>query len=256
MRFRPDQRLIETTTIRAQFGHTFDLWGHHLYGDNQNHARAEVIANHYVKRNPDLSIGDAVEGISDHGDAAEIFQITTNPERQLLSGVGTMTSASGITDYLGGLFPAPFDKNITFICESVSNLVHADKQRDTGATYVSSRIGTPQKEFLASKDAWFRPVNTYIGPDGALYIVDYYRQIIEHPEWMSDEAVKAGGFYNGKDMGRIYRVTPTNAKGAEGVKGLKLGNASTKELVQYLSANNIWWRMNAQRLLEINKTKR
>ncbi len=249
VRFRPDQRLIETTTIRAQFGHTFDLWGHHLYGDNQNHARAEVIANHYVKRNPDLSIGDAVEGISDHGDAAEIFQITTNPERQLLSGVGTMTSASGITDYLGGLFPAPFDKNVTFICESVSNLVHADKQRDTGATYVSSRIGTPQKEFLASKDAWFRPVNTYVGPDGALYIVDYYRQIIEHPEWMSDEAVKAGGFYNGKDMGRIYRVTPTNTKGAEWVKGLKLGNASTKELVQYLSGNNIWWRMNAQRLL-------
>jgi len=249
VRFNPDKHLIEETTGRMQFGHTFDMWGHHLFGDNQNHAQAEVIAAPYVSRNPVLSIGDAVEAISDHGAASEIYQITTNPERQLLSGVGTMTSASGIIDYLGGLFPAPYDKNVTFICESVSNLVHADKQRDTGATYVSSRVGTPQKEFLASRDAWFRPVNTYIGPDGALYVVDYYRQIIEHPEWMSDEAVKAGGFYNGKDMGRIYRVTPTNAKAANWVKGLKLGDASPKELVQYLANNNIWWRMNAQRLL-------
>ena len=249
VRFNPDKHLLEETTGRAQFGHAFDMWGHHLFGDNQNHAFAEVIAAPYVSRNPALAIGDAVEAISDHGAAAEIYQITTNPERQLLSGVGTMTSASGISDYLGGIFPAPYDKNVTFICESVSNLVHADKQRDTGATYVSSRTGTPQKEFLASKDAWFRPVNTYIGPDGALYVVDYYRQIIEHPEWMSDEAVKAGGFYNGKDMGRIYRVTPTNTKAADWVKGLKLGNASSKDLVQYLADKNIWWRTNAQRLL-------
>ncbi len=249
VRFRPDQHLLETTSGKAQFGHTFNRWGHFLYADNQNHASAVVIEAPYVNRNPELPVAGAIEAISDHGAAAEIFQITTNPERQLLSGVGTMTSASGITSYLGGLFPAPFDQDVTFICESVSNLVHVDKQYDTGATYVSRRIGRPQKEFLASRDAWFRPVNTYVGPDGALYIVDYYRQIIEHPEWMSDEAIKAGGLYNGKDKGRIYRITPTGAKENEWTKGLTLGNATAKELVSYLSSDNIWWRLNAQRLL-------
>lgn len=249
VRFRPDEHLLEITSGNAQFGHTFDKWGHYLYGDNQNHAMAVVIDAQYVNRNPELPVAGTIEAISDHGAAAEIYQITTNPERQLLSGVGTMTSASGITDYLGGLFPAPFDENVTFICESVSNLVHADKQHDSGATYVSSRVGVPRKEFLASRDAWFRPVNTYVGPDGALYVIDYYRQIIEHPEWMSEEAVKAGGFYNGKDMGRIYRITPTDAKPASWIKGLKLADAAAKDLVSYLADKNYWWRINAQRLL-------
>lgn len=249
VRFRPDKLQLEVTAGGAQFGHTFDAWGHHLFGDNQNHAFAEVIAAPYISRNKELLLGEATEAISDHGAAAEIFQITTNPERQMFSGVGTMTSASGIVSYLGGIFPAPFDSNVNFICESVSNLVHADKFRDSGATFRASRVGVPNKEFLASRDAWFRPVNLYIGPDGALYVVDYYRQIIEHPEWMSDEAIKAGGFYNGSDMGRIYRITPKTTGAADWIKGLKLGDASPAELVEKLKSTNIWWRLNAQRLL-------
>lgn len=249
VRFRTDAPQIEMTSGRAQFGHSFDAWGHHFFGDNQNHAFAEAIALPYVTRNANLMVPDATEAISDHGAAAEIFQITTNPERQMFSGAGTMTSASGIVSYTGGAFPAPFDKNLTFICESVSNLVHADKQKDTGATYISSRVGRPAKEFLASKDAWSRPVNLYVGPDGALYMVDYYRRIIEHPEWMSDEAIKAGGLCDGIDMGRIYRITTTDAKPAEWTKGLKLGDATSEQLVEALSNSNSWWRINAQRLL-------
>ena len=43
-------------------------------------------------------------------------------------------------------------------------------------------------------------------------MLDYYRRVIESPEWMSDEVIKAGGLYDGMDKGRIYRITPTNAK--------------------------------------------
>ena len=66
---------------------------------------------------------------------------------------------------------------------------------------------------------------------------------------MADEAVKAGGLYNGNDMGRIYRITPTATPAAEWTKGLKLGDETSEQLVEKLSSTNIWWRLNAQRLL-------
>lgn len=247
VRFRPDQKLLEETSSNTQFGHTFDAWGHHFLVSNANHIFHEVIAAPYLKRNPDLPVSNATQSLSDHANAAEVFPITKNPENQLLTDVGVITSACGITNYLGGAFPAPFD-SVTFVAEPVSNLVHVDRIKGKGASFTASRI-RKNKEFLASTDSWFRPVNMYVGPDGALYIVDYYRQIIEHPEWMGEEVVKSGKLYNGSDKGRIYRITPTNAKLATWTKGLSLGKAPDKQLVGQLSNQNIWWRLNAQRLL-------
>jgi putative membrane-bound dehydrogenase-like protein len=247
VRFRPDQKLLEETSSNTQFGHTFDAWGHHFLVSNANHIFQEVIAAPYLKRNPDLPVSNATQSLSDHANAAEVFPITKNPENQLLTDVGVITSACGITDYLGGAFPAPFD-SVTFVAEPVSNLVHVDRIKGKGASFTASRI-RKNKEFLASTDSWFRPVNMYIGPDGALYIVDYYRQIIEHPEWMGEEVVKSGKLYNGSDKGRIYRITPAKAKPATWTKGLSLGKASDEQLVAQLSNPNIWWRLNAQRLL-------
>lgn len=248
IRFRPDQRELELTSGVTQFGHTFDVWGHHLLGNNSNHIYHEVIAAPYLKRNPDLLVANATQTLTDHG--SEVFPITQNPERQLLTSVGVFTSACGNTAYSGGAFPPPFNDNVYFVGEPVSNVIHADHLKNEGASFVASRIGrTHKKEFLASTDAWFRPVNMYVGPDGALYVLDYYRQIIEHPEWMSEEAVEAGDLYNGIDMGRIYRITPTDAKAADWTKGLKLGDATNEELVAELANPNRWWRINAQRLL-------
>ncbi|MDH4090255.1 MAG: c-type cytochrome [Cyclobacteriaceae bacterium] len=247
VRFRPDQHELEMTSSYSQFGHTFDAWGHHLEVSNSNHIFQEVIPETYLKRNPDLLVSDATESLSDHGSAAEVFPITINPEHQLLTDVGAITSACGIAAYLGGAFPPPYDRT-TFVAEPVSNLVHVDQLEDKGATFTASRM-RPHKEFLASKDPKFRPVNMYIGPDGALYIVDYYRQIIEHPEWMGEEVVKSGALYNDTDKGRIYRITTTDASPADWTKGLTLGDNRTDQLVENLSSPNIWWRLNAQRLL-------
>lgn len=247
VRFRPDQKMLEETSSNTQFGHTFDAWGHHFLVSNANHIFHEVIAASYLKRNPDLPVSNATQSLSDHANAAEVFPITKNPENQLLTDVGVITSACGITDYLGGAFPAPFD-SVTFVAEPVSNLVHVDRIKGNGASFTASRM-RKNKEFLASTDSWFRPVNMYIGPDGALYIIDYYRQIIEHPEWMGEEVVKSGKLYNGSDKGRIYRITPVKSKPATWTKGLSLGNASDEQLVAQLANPNIWWRLNAQRLL-------
>ncbi|MDQ4140527.1 MAG: c-type cytochrome, partial [Bacteroidota bacterium] len=254
VRFRPDDYALEITSGDTQFGHTFDSWGRYFQVSNANHIFQEVIAEPYLRRNPDLLLADATQSLSDHENAAEVFPITKNPENQLLTDVGVITSACALTYYQGGAFPEGFNSNVTFVAEPVSNLVHVDRLEPKGASFTASRL-RPHKEFLASTDGWFRPVNMYIGPDGALYLVDYYRQIIEHPEWMAEDVVKSGALYNGTNQGRIYRISATNAKPASWTKHLNLGKATNEELIARLAEPNIWWRRNAQRLLVDRNSK-
>ncbi|MBY5959662.1 c-type cytochrome [Membranicola marinus] len=248
VRFKVDGHSLEMRSVKGQFGHDFDEWGHHFLTHNQNHIYQEVLAPQYLHRNPDAVISTAAEDVSDHGNSAEVFQITTNPDRQLFTPVGLTTSSSGLVYYSGGLFPPPYDTEVAFGAESVSNLVHVDKLTPNGAAYTGSRL-EEDKEFLASRDSWARPVNMYVGPDGALYVLDYYRRIIEHPEWMSDEAIEDGDLYDGHNMGRIYRISPEGYPAAQWTKGLDLGQKSDAELVQFLSHQNRWWRSHAQRML-------
>lgn len=254
IRFMPDKKRIETLSYQTQFGHAFDQWGNWFGCNNSNQGYHEVIANRYFQRNKNLVISNSIQHMSDHRNAPEVFPTTTHPDRQLLTDVGVMTSGCGITVYDGGAFPAPFDKNISFMAEPVSNLVHADIIKDKGSSFEASAI-LSNKEFLTSTDAWSRPVNFYVGPDGALYMLDYYRRVIESPEWMSEKAVKEGGLYDGSDMGRIYRITASGQKSSKITKGINLGNESSEKLVQHLSDNNRWWRTNSQRLLVDRKDR-
>ncbi|MDP4251489.1 MAG: dehydrogenase [Bacteroidota bacterium] len=247
LRLKPDSFQMEMLSGETQYGQTFDDWGHHFCVNNSNHIYHEAIAARYLQRNANLPVEDASEYISDHSEACEVYPVTINPQTQLLTDLGVITSACGLTWYNGGLFPDSF-KNVSFVAEPVSNTVHADRVTDKGASFNAARV-YEKKEFLASTDAWFRPVQFYIGPDGALYVIDYYRQIIEHPEWLSDSVIKSGALYNGEDRGRIYRITPANAPKMNWCTQLKLGDASAEELVRNLTSNNIWWRRNAQRLL-------
>ncbi len=247
VRFRPDSFEMEALASRTQFGHTFDKWGHRFVINNNNHIIQDVIPARYLQRNPHLLVSESTQSISDHGNAAEVFPITKNPEHQLLTDLGVMTSASGITAYLGAAFPPEYDRAV-FVAEPVSNIVHVDFLTENG-TLFKARRQHPDKEFLASTDSWFRPVNMYIGPDGALYVVDYYRQIIEHPEWMAEEVVHSGALYHGTDKGRIYRITPKGTKALDWSNKLGMGDFSNGELAEKLADPNIWWRRNAQRML-------
>ena len=245
IRMRLDPPRIEGRSGRTQYGNTFDQWGHYFTSSNNDHIRHEVIAARYLERTPQLPVPAAQQVISDHGGAAKVFPITTNPRFELLTESGEFTSACALTYYTGGLFTGEFARS-TFVAEPVHNLVHRDVVDPAGATFVARR-GAEGREFLASTDAWFRPVNFYVGPDGALYVIDYYRPRIEHPEWTASEFHKhPEQFAEGRNRGRIYRVMPV---GARAFGAPSLGAASNEALVDALSHSNLWWRRTAQRLI-------
>jgi putative heme-binding domain-containing protein len=127
-------------------------------------------------------------------------------------------------------------------------LIHAGVVEEQGSMFQTSRF-LERREFLASKDSWFRPVQLYIGPDGALYLIDYYRRIIEHPQWMDEEVIETVDLYESTNRGRIYRIIPEDSGTAEWTSNLSLIDQSAAELVQHLESSNIWWRRTAQRLL-------
>lgn len=247
VRFRPDTKELDMLSSQTQYGHTFSPWGHYFQTSNANHLYHEVIGASYLKRNPELLIEDAMQYMPDYGRAVEVYPITHNPEHQLLTDVGTMTSACGINWYKGGAFPQRYDQ-IMFTAEPVHNLIRADHIYRNGGTFKAAKVWEDQ-EFLASTDAWFRPVQLYTGPDGAIYVVDYYRKIIEHPEWMAESVNQSGELYEGTDQGRIYRITHKSAPSGFQPGEALLDTSDLNSLVSKLESDNIWWRRNAQRLL-------
>lgn len=248
VRFRPDTYELELLGGRSQFGHTFDAWGRHFLVNNSQHHSVEALASQYLERRPDLPIQTTIHRTPDYGNASEVYPITINPVHQLLTDRGVFTSACALTWQLGGLLPAPFDSSITLVAEPVHNLVHIDRVFPNGPVFRSERV-LEKREFLASTDSWFRPVNFTIGPDGAVYVVDYYREIIEHPEWMDDSLAATGDLYRGTNRGRIYRIVPEDTPELNWHGKLNLANAAVDELVGKLASDNIWWRRNAQRIL-------
>ena len=263
-RFRPDRELFEPETGNTQFGVSFDEWGNRFLSENTTHLRHAVIPYRYLARNPFVNATIRQEEISDHG--SRIFPLTppqqwrvertavrreryreTNPSRdeQL---EGHFTASCGATVYLGDAFPEDYVGNV-FVSDTNGNLIHCDVLKPKGATFTASRKPA-DREFVASTDNWFRPVNFKNAPDGNLYVLDYYRQYIEHSNFVPDSVQQRlkMDFYNGDDRGRIYRIVPEEARNNRTLN-VSLGSASTAELVQELAGLNGWRRRTAQRLL-------
>ena len=152
------------------------------------------------------------------------------------------------TTYYGGrLFPGEFHGNL-FYCEPSLNIIHRTVLTRDGAGYRARRApGELESEFLASTDQWFRPMNLRIGPDGSLYIVDMYREIIEDYSAVPRFLQQQYGLNKGKDHGRIWRLRP---KGKKPAKMDNLGKAPTKELAHAIADENPWRRATAQRILK------
>jgi putative heme-binding domain-containing protein len=244
-RFRADYSGFEGVAGRGQYSNTFDEWGNRFINDNSNHIRHPILPLKYLARNPNLAVPAVEEGISDHGGASVVYPTSPMQERPNDQfAAGHFTSACSVTIYKGATFGPEFQGN-AFCCEPVHNLVHRDVLEEKGASFVARRA-YEKKEFLSSSDNWCRPVNLCSGPDGALYVVDMYRAVIEHPQWIPLEMQRRVDLRAGWDKGRIYRVTPE-----KGLMGARPGMSreSSADIVAHLENPNAWWRQTAQRLL-------
>jgi putative membrane-bound dehydrogenase-like protein len=243
-RFRPDYSGLESVAGQSQFANTFDDWGNRFFNNNSDHIRHAPIALGYLGRNPQLSVSAVLESVSDHGGASRVFPVSKLQERPNdYAAAGHFTSACSVTIYRGGRFGPEYPGN-AFTCEPVHNLVHRDVLAPKGASFTARRA-PETAEFLASTDPWFRPVNLAVGPDGALYVADFYRLIVEHPQWIPLEMQRRYDLRAGHDRGRIWRVAP------EDLRSVKpgLGGAAAGHLVAHFENANAWWRMTAQRLI-------
>ena len=161
----------------------------------------------YLARNPDLLVESAMADIPDHGEAARVFPITHRPALRAADRSGAVhvrLCHHARTRVVRSRRPEVRRSSSQSPC-TISCI--ATSWCPAGATFVARRA-EDGREFLASTDSWFRPVFLYIGPDGALYVVDFYRARIEHPEWTSSDLQKnPAPMYEGQNRGRIYRIS-------------------------------------------------
>ena len=244
VRFHPGDGRLKALGGGSQYANSFDSFGNRFSIWNNDYIRHLVIESRYLKQNPYLAVEKAYESPSGLGHSAAVYPITADPRPIHDSQIGHFTSACGLSAYTGGVYPAEFENN-TFNCEPVHNLVRRSLVEPRGASF-ASEPAYDGREFLASTDRWFRPVFTTTGPDGALYVVDYYRPNVEHPEFVPPELAKAVEFDTPKQLGRIYRVVHESSKLWPKPNLL---DATSGELVDTLGHANQWWRTQAQRLL-------
>jgi putative membrane-bound dehydrogenase-like protein len=265
-RFKADGTAIEPTSGSSSgFGLALNDWGDRFLVTNQQHALfVAPLPHRYLARNPYYAAPNVVVNVSTYGHPARVFPASqphpwrlarsNDPAWVKFYGVaeatanGFFTAASGQTIYRADRFPPEFRGN-HFSVDNAQNLIHRCLLEPQGVGYAVRRPhADEQTEFLTSTDNWFRPVNLTIGPDGALYVVDMYREIIEDysaiPRYLQQlymESLVAGG-----DRGRIWRIVP---EGTPGVAPFDLSSAPVSRLTAELANSNAWRRSTAQRLL-------
>jgi len=260
-RFDPKTLEIEAITGGGQHGMSFNRWGDRFVCQNSDHLQAIVFEERYVARNPYQSVVSARRSIASDGPQAPVYRISPvegwreartklrvaglvpGPVEGGGRAAGYFTGSTGVTIYEGGLWSGKDE--IALISDVGSNLIHRKKLSSEGVTYRGDRIDE-NTEFVRSKDIWFRPVQMTVGPEGGLYVMDMYREVIEHPSSLPAVLKRQLDLSSGQDQGRLYRIVPD---GYQYSRPKSLAGASTVELAAALDDPNQWRRTTALRLI-------
>ncbi len=209
-RLNPDTGVIEPVTGRTQQGRCRNDWGDWFGCTNGALIRHYPTEARYARRNPFVAPAPSAAS------AANAAALTLYPPPELvrfeLSGPpGKATSACGLGIYRDTRLGVDYVGN-AFTCEPVHQLVHRIVLQPDGLQFDGQRAANEQtSEFLSSTDKWFRPVQMRTGPDGAIWVVDMYRYVIEHSRWIPQSTLAQLDVFAGQGRGRIYRILPRSA---------------------------------------------
>jgi mono/diheme cytochrome c family protein len=268
-RFRAGAWQRDVGLSRGQYGLCQDDYGRLYYNYNSDMLRCDLLPAEAFARNPLLRNATAVNSkvLADQTvwPSHPTPGVNRGYDANTLRADGTLSKATGACGalvYRGDLFPAAYRGN-AFVPEPCGNLVKrlTLAEKEGVVTAANPVVG---REFLTSTDERFRPVQAANGPDGALYVVDMYRGIIQHGGFLTHYLlanIAARKLDQPFNQGRIWRVVPVAKK--EKSKGDKKGNeaekparpavvkvpADTEARVKLLSHANGWVRDTAQRLL-------
>lgn len=236
LRVRPETGELDAQSGMTQFSRPRDDWGNWFGCNNSYPLWHYVLHDHYLRRNPHVVAPSPDIKITEPDKHPQIFPASQTIERfNDYHTENRITSACGVGIYRDHALGEDIYGN-AFICEPVHNLVYRQVLKPDGYTFSARRANEEQQqEFLASTDNWFRPVTARTGPDGALYVVDMYRHVIEHPEWIPPEWEEKLDLRAGHDKGRIYRVV----RRGEAVREVPvLSEMSVADLVKTLESPN------------------
>ncbi len=212
-----------------------------LFGSTANRNPSEFmpVANRHYERVRGWT-SSVLRGIAD----THIFHPITDKIRQVDHHDG-YTAAAGHALYTARRYPKDYWNRTAFVAGPTGHLVGTFVLERDGAGYKS----TSPLNLVASDDEWAAPIMAEVGPDGNVWVIDWYNYIVQHNPTPVGFETGAGSAYvtdlRDKKHGRIYRVT--FGDDADGIK--TLDQASSGELVDALSSTNMFWRLHAQRLL-------
>ena len=244
-RFRPDDGAFETESGQTQYGRHRDDWGNWFGNNNPNWGWHVVLSDADLRRNTRFAPPDPRKTLEPD---TRLFPVSRTLARfNDPEAANRVTSANSPAPYRDDLFGPAFEDSL-FVSEPVHNLVHRMVLEPDGRDVPGAARAPDEadREFLASSDNWTRPTMLKTGPDGALWIADMYRAVIEHPEWIPDDWEAKLDLRAGSEQGRIYRVYPVE-KTPRPIP--RLDTLDTPGLVAALESPSGWQRDTAQRLL-------
>lgn len=159
---------------------------------------------------------------------------------------GRYTAGAGSAIYTARNFPKEYWNAVQFVSEPTGHLLGKFHLEERGSDFIAHN----GRNFTASDDEWTSPVCAEVGPDGALWVSDWYNYVIQHNPTPRGFRTGKGAAYDtplrDKTHGRIYRISYNPSKRPQ---AMRLDTATPQQLVAALKNDNMLWRMHAQRLL-------
>jgi putative membrane-bound dehydrogenase-like protein len=261
----PLTKSVSSTSGGGQHGMCFNAWGDKFCTSNSDHLQQIIDLDQWLTKHPaPVPMPALRRSIAVDGPQAEVYRSSpVEPWRIVRTRLRVSGAVPGIVEgggraagyFTGATATWIMDAGTGFgdaehetalVCDVGSNLVHRKRLTAPGLFWSGERIDK-ESELVRSSDIWFRPVQLGDGPDGALYIADMYREVIEHPASLPPVIKRHLDLTSGNDRGRIWRVVPEAAATQSRLTApATLDNAG---LVQRLASPIAWQRRMASQLL-------